>query len=178
MKPLNQWKIRLVNNFKKENFKESDIIFKRYGSFRYLGQDHSVEISLKNGIYNSDDIENIVLDFHNQYEKEFTYRLDSQVDMIQFHLVAVAKIDKPALEKRNRSGLKVEDTIKEKRFVDFDEMGEHESAIYNFDKLEPGMEFMGPAIVEDSSTTVVIFPKQICLVDDYANLHVTIKENV
>ena len=57
MKLLNQWKIKRVNNFKKENFKESDIIFKRYGSFRYLGQDHSVEISLKNGIYNSDDIE-------------------------------------------------------------------------------------------------------------------------
>ena len=167
-----------INNFKKENFKQSDIIFKRYGSFRYLGQDHSVEISLKNGIYNNNDIENIVVNFHNQYEKEFTYRLDSQVDMIQFHLVAVIKIDKPTLEKRNRSGLKVEDTIKEKRIVDFDEMGEHESAIYNFDKLEPGMEFMGPAIVEDSSTTIVIFPKQNCVVDDYANLHITIKENI
>ena len=166
-----------LNNFKKENFKESDIVFKRYGSFRYLGQDHSVEVSLKNGMYNKDDMENITADFHNQYEKEFTYRLDSQVDMMQFHLVAVAKIDKPMLEKRNKSGLKVEDTIKEKRIVDFDEMGEHESAIYNFDKLEPGMEFVGPAIVEDSSTTVVIFPQQSCFVDDYANLHVTIKEN-
>tara|TARA_B100001245_G_scaffold65082_1_gene45102 strand:- start:47 stop:2119 length:2073 start_codon:yes stop_codon:yes gene_type:complete len=166
-----------LNNFKKENFKESEIIFKRYGSFRYLGQDHSVEIPLKSDIYKDNDIENIVTDFHNQYEKEFTYRLDSQVDMIQFHLVARAKINKPALEKRHNSGIKTEDTIKEKRIVDFDEMGEHEASIYNFDKLEPGMQFMGPAIVEDSSTTVVIFPQQSCLVDDYANLHITIKGN-
>ena len=164
-----------LNNFKKENFKESEIIFKRYGSFRYLGQDHSVEIPLKSDIYKDNDIENIVTDFHNQYEKEFTYRLDSQVDMIQFHLVARAKINKPALEKRHNSGIKTEDTIKEKRIVDFDEMGEHEASIYNFDKLEPGMQFMGPAIVEDSSTTVVIFPQQSCLVDDYANLHITIR---
>ena len=166
-----------LNNFQKENFKESEIIFKRYGSFRYLGQDHSVEIPLKNDIYKDNDIESIVTDFHNQYEKEFTYRLDSQVDMIQFHLVARAKINKPELEKRRNSGIKIKDTIKENRIVDFDEMGEHEATIYNFDKLEPGMQFMGPAIVEDSSTTVVIFPQQSCLVDDYANLHITIRGN-
>ena len=166
-----------LNNFQKENFKKSDIIFKRYGSFRYLGQDHSVEIPLTNKMYKDNDIENIVTDFHNQYEKEFTYRLDSQVDMIQFHLVAIAKIDKPALEKKNISNLKIKDTIKEKRIVDFDEMGEHEATIYDFDKLEPKMEFMGPAIVEDSNTTVVIFPQQKCVVDDYANLHITIKSN-
>ena len=97
--------------------------------------------------------------------------------MIQFHLVARAKINKPELEKRRNSGIKIKDTIKENRIVDFDEMGEHKTTIYNFDKLEPGMQFMGPAIVEDSSTTVVIFPQQRCLVDDYANLHITIRGN-
>ena len=74
--------------------------------------------------------------------------------MIQFHLVAIAKIEKPELEKRNKTNIKIEEAIKEKRFVDFDEMGEHETDIYDFDKLEPGMNFSGPAIVEDSSTTV------------------------
>ena len=167
-----------VTNFKNENINESEIVFQRYGSFRYLGQDHSVEIQLPNGTYKDADTNNIINNFHNQYEKEFTYKLDSQVDMIQFHLVALAKIDKPELDKRKKSGLKIEDTLKEKRKVDFDQMGEHESMIYDFDKLEPGMNFTGPAIVEDSSTTVVIFPQQFCEVDNYANLHITIKENV
>ena len=36
------------------------------------------------------------------------------------------------------------------------------------------MEFVGPAIVEDPSTTVVIFPDQKCKVDNYANLHISI----
>ena len=65
-------------------------------------------------------------------------------------------------------------SIKETREVDFDEMGVHKSNIYNFDLLEPGMEFTGPAIVEDPSTTVVIFPKQKCKVDKFANLHISI----
>jgi len=75
---------------------------------------------------------------------------------------------------RKITNIKVEDTIKETREVDFDEMGVHKSNIYNFDLLEPGMEFTGPAIVEDPSTTVVIFPKQKCKVDKFANLHISI----
>ena len=74
-----------LNNFKKENFKESEIIFKRYGSFRYLGQDHSVEIPLKSDIYKDNDIENIVTDFHNQYEKEFSPRHLLEWEAIKYY---------------------------------------------------------------------------------------------
>ena len=114
-------------------------MFQRYGSFRYLGQDHSVEIPIKSNNYNKLSVDEIINDFHDQYEKEFTYRLDSQVDMIQFHLVAFAKINKPDLQERNITGIAIDKTIKEKRKVDFDEMGVHDSNIYDFNLLEPNM---------------------------------------
>ena len=163
-----------TDSFKKENISKDLISFQRYGSFRYLGQDHSVEIPIKSSNYDKSSIDEIITDFHDQYEKEFTYRLNSQVDMIQFHLVAFAKIHKPDLQERAITGISVEETIKEKRKVDFDQMGIHESNIYDFNLLEPNMEFTGPAIVEDPSTTVVIFPKQKCKADKYANLHIDI----
>ena len=166
-----------LKSFEKENILKDKITFKRFGSFRYLGQDHSVEIPLKNEEYSDKSIDEIKNLFHDQYEKEFTYRLDSQVDMIQFHLVAFAKIDKPDLQKRKKTGVSIEKTIKETREVDFDEMGTHPAKIYDFNLLEPDMEFSGPAIVEDPSTTVVIFPNQKCKIDEYANLHITIQGN-
>ncbi|MBD42408.1 MAG: 5-oxoprolinase [Pelagibacteraceae bacterium] len=166
-----------LKSFEKENILKDKITFKRFGSFRYLGQDHSVEIPLKNEEYSNKSIDEIKNLFHDQYEKEFTYRLDSQVDMIQFHLVAFAKIDKPDLQKRKKTGVSIEKTIKETREVDFDEMGTHQAKIYDFNLLEPDMEFSGPAIVEDPSTTVVIFPNQKCKIDEYANLHITIQGN-
>ena len=162
-----------IKNFEKEKINKESITLKRFGSFRYLGQDHSVEIPLRNENYNQSSIGEIINDFHDQYEKEFTYRLDSQVDMIQFHLVAFAKIEKPELQKRKKTGINIEKAVKEQRKVDFDEQGVHDSKIYDFNILEPDMEFSGPAIVEDPSTTVVIFPGQKCKVDDYANLHIT-----
>jgi len=163
-----------IDSFSLENISKDLISFKRFGSFRYLGQDHSVEILIDNGNIDKNSIQKIISDFHNQYEKEFTYKLESQVDMIQFHLVAFAKIDKPDLQERKKTGRTVDKTIKENRMVDFDEMGIHDSKIYDFDLLEPDMEFSGPAIVEDPSTTVVIFPDQKCKVDNYANLHISI----
>jgi len=91
-------------------------------------------------------------------------------------LVAFAKIDKPELQERNITGISIEETIKENRKVDFDQLGTHQTKIYDFNLLEPEMEFSGPAVVEDPSTTVVIFPNQKCTVDKYANLHICISE--
>jgi len=157
---------------KKEKIHKNLIQFQRYASLRYLGQDHSVEVLLPSGKYDKKELNKILISFHKQYEKEFTYSLDNPVELIQFHLVAVAKIEKPKLEKRKKTGRKVREAIKSKRKVDFDQLGERISDIYDFDKLEPNMVFNGPAIVEDSSTTVVVFPGQRCKVDDYANLHI------
>ena len=167
---------KAITNFKKEKLQKNQIQFQRFASLRYLGQDHSVEVPLPNGKYGKNELNKILSNFHNQYEKEFTYRLDNPVELIQFHLVAIAKIEKPKLEKRLKTGKKTKDAIKSRRKVDFDQFGDRVSDIYDFDLLEPKMTFTGPAIVEDASTTVVIFPGQKCTVDDYANLHINTKK--
>ena len=167
---------KAISNFKIEKLQKNQIQFQRFASLRYLGQDHSVEVPLPNGKYGKNELNKILSTFHNQYEKEFTYKLDNPVELIQFHLVAIAKIEKPKLEKRLKTGKKTKDAIKSRRKVDFDQFGDRVSDIYDFDLLEPKMTFTGPAIVEDASTTVVIFPGQKCTVDDYANLHINTKK--
>ena len=94
--------------------------------------------------------------------------------MIQFHLVVSVEIEKPALQKKKLTNKLIADAIKSKRKVDFDEDGIHESNIYDFDKLEPGMTFKGPAVIEDPSTTIVVLPNQNCKLDEYLNLHIDI----
>ncbi|NIU62258.1 MAG: hypothetical protein GWN66_14400 [Pseudomonas stutzeri] len=44
--------------------------------------------------------------------------------------------------------------------------------IYNGDLLEPGMGFVGPAIIEEAGATTVIPPGLPCHVDDYGNYHI------
>ena len=84
---------KAISNFKKEKLQKNLINFQRFASLRYLGQDHSVEVLLPNAKYGKKELDRILASFHDQYEKEFTYRLDNPVELIQFHLVAIAKIE-------------------------------------------------------------------------------------
>ena len=93
------------------------------------------------------------------------------MELVCYHLVAIASVDKLSPEKLPVTGRKVEDAIKSHRLVDYIETGVHMAVIYNADLLEPGMSFSGPAILEESGATIVIPPAMSCHVDDYGNYH-------
>jgi N-methylhydantoinase A len=78
-------------------------------------------------------------------------------------------VDKLTPQKRLATGRKVEKAVKSRRSVDFIEAGVHEATIYDGDALEPGMSLVGPAIIEEAGTTIVIQPGLPCRVDDYGN---------
>ena len=50
----------------------------------------------------------------------------------------------------------------------------HEAMIYDGDKLMPGMELVGPAIIEDRGTTAVIHPSNLVSIDSYRNIHIAL----
>ena len=158
-----------IQEFAAENIERSRMHFLRYGRCRYQNQEHFVEIALPDGAITSAQIDTIVENFRTNYEREYTYRLDAPAELVCYHLVAIAEVDKLKPEVHPRTGRKVEAAVKGKREVDFVEAGIHQATIYNGDVLEPGMSFVGPAIIEEAGTTVVIPPGLPCHVDDYGN---------
>jgi N-methylhydantoinase A len=158
-----------ILEFAAEHIESSRVHFLRYGRCRYQNQEHFVEIALPDGAITSDKIDAIVEKFHTNYEREYTYRLDAPAELVCYHLIAIAEVDKLKPEKHPTTGRKLEAAIKGVREVDYVESGLQQSTIYNGDALEPGMRFVGPAIIEESGTTVVIPPGLPCQVDDYGN---------
>jgi len=143
-----------------------------HGRFRYQNQEHAVELLLPEVI----DVDHVAEAFHRNYEREYSYRLDAPVEFVGLHLVATAQVGKLSLEPLPVTGRGVETTRKGARSVDYLLEGIHQAAIYNGDEFEPGMQFAGPAVVEQSATTIVIGPRQVAHVDDYGNLHILLKE--
>jgi N-methylhydantoinase A len=160
------------DEFAQESVDSSKVKFLRYGRFRYQNQAHSVEVALPKGTIEKALVQKIASNFHESYEREYTYRLDAPVELVGFHVVASADVGKLTLKKLPVSGRTLEDAMKEKRIVDYTEAGEHETAIYDGGLLEPGMRFTGPAIVEDPGDTIVVMPAMPCHVDDYGNIHI------
>jgi N-methylhydantoinase A len=158
-----------IREFAAENIDRSRVHFMRSGRCRYQNQEHSVEIALPDGAITADQIKAIRGRFDTDYEREYTYRLAAPAELVCYHLIAVAEVEKLKPEKHPRTGRKLEDAVKERRNVDYVEAGVQLATIYDGDVLEPGMSFAGPAIIEESGTTVVIPPGLPCHVDDYGN---------
>jgi N-methylhydantoinase A len=158
-----------LREYAAEHIEGERVHFLRYGRCRYQNQEHFVEIPLPDGVITAEKLGEIVEGFHANYEREYTYRLAAPAELVCYHLVAVASVDKLKPEKHPRTGRRLEDAIKGRREVDFIEAGVQPATIYNGDLLEPGMSFSGPAIIEEAGTTVVIPPDMPCIVDDYGN---------
>ena len=149
------------------------VYFERYFDMRYEGQEHSVRIPVPNIKLKAEDMQEVLVRFHDAYEREYTYRLDVPVELVTFHLVAFGSVERPELSKLKSGGTLVA-AQKGLRMVDFDELGIKEASIYNRDLLAPRMTLTGPAVIEESGTTTVVFPNQTVDVDDYCNLHITL----
>jgi N-methylhydantoinase A len=158
-----------LRQFKEERIGRERVHFLRYARCRYQNQEHSVEIDLPEGEISAAGMDAIREHFRANYEREYTYRLPASVELVCYHVVAIAEVDKLSPTKRPVTGRKVEAALKGRRQVDFIEAGVHEAAIYDGDALEPGMALVGPAIVEESGTTIVIPPGMPCRIDGYGN---------
>lgn len=161
-----------LETFSSEGVPQAKVKFLRYGKFRYQNQEHTTEVLLKDGVVTDAALDKIARDFHEIYEREYTYRLESPVELVGIHLVAMAEVGKLEMKPVASRGTPASQAIKGSREVDYALEGKHVATIYDGEKLEPGMTFSGPAVVEDPGTTIVIHPRNTVEVDAYSNIHI------
>lgn len=172
---INQLHDELKSTFVSEDIPEQKTKYQVYGRFRYLNQEHSIEVPLSLSVQVGD-LESVKELFQTMYEKEYTYRLDTTIEMVGLHLVGQADIGKIKLGKKQQTGRLLNETIKGERIVDYALEGKHNAVIYNGDLFEPQMAFNGPAIIEQKGTTIVVYPKQDVRIDEYANIIITLNK--
>ena len=160
--------------FEAEGVAPDKISFLRHGKFRYQNQEHTTEVPLTGAITDAS-LESIAESFHALYEKEYTYRLDAPVEMVGIHLVARAEVGKLTMTPASLESADASGAIKTTRSVDYALEGVHEANIFDGDQLEPGMKFTGPAIIEDSGSTVVVHPGNDVSVDAFGNIHIVLE---
>jgi N-methylhydantoinase A len=164
-----------TDEFANDGMGPERLAFYRYADMRYLGQEHTVKVPFPSGEVATEELDEAARRFHEAHEREYVFRLDSPVEIVNFHLAAYGAVHKPEVATLARTGRTADDAIKGHRRVDLDAHGVHQADIYDRVMLEPGAEFSGPAVVEEPATTIVILPSQTVTVDDYGNLHIHAK---
>ena len=163
--------------YKAEEVATKRVRFERFADMRYAGQEHTVQIPVSADLTASQGVTQLTAAFADEYEHKFGYRLENDVEVVSYYLVAYATVDRPQL-KPIPAGGDLEQARKPARDVDFDTAGVHRTDIYDREKLRAGDQFHGPAIIEESGGTTVVFPAQAVQVDDFGNLHITRSESV
>ena len=157
--------------FASDGVTKQNLTLTAFARLRYRNQDHSVEIPLPDIELHHDDLDGVFAAFAERYKHEYTYTLDVPVEVVGLHLVVSADIGNVVMLPAEVLGHSLDHAIKGSRVVDFDVEGIHKSTIYDGSKLEAGMRFPGPAVIELSWTTVVVHPQDRIDVDQYANIH-------
>jgi N-methylhydantoinase A len=163
-----------LSQFREEGVDSSKVKFLRYGKFRYQNQEHTTEV-LIDGAITDTRLSDIEAAFHETYEREYTYRLYAPVELVGIHLVASAEVGKLKMQEKPLGDAAASVARKGERSVDYALEGVHPAAIYDGEKLQPGMRFTGPAVIEDPGTTIVVHPGNRVEVDGFGNIHIHLK---
>jgi N-methylhydantoinase A len=163
-----------LKQFGAEGIRADKVKFLRYGKFRYQNQEHTTEVLVGSNISDAK-LAEIETAFHETYEREYTYRLKAPVELVGIHVVASAEVGKLTMQEKPKSATPASAAVKGARKVDYALEGIHDATIYDGTRLEPGMTFSGPAVIEDPGTTVVIHPGNRVEIDGFGNIHIDIK---
>lgn len=160
-----------LDTLAREGVKSQDMAIQRFADMRYLGQEHTVKVGLPGGDITDDVMPDVNERFHSLHEQTYTFRLDTPVELVNYHVTALGQVKQPEI-RRVETGGTLDDACKGQRRVNFDELGFREADIYERDRLPVGASFSGPAVVEEPAAVTVVFPDQRLTKDEFGFLHI------
>lgn len=148
----------------------ADIYFQRFADMRYKGQEHTVKASIPTGAVTTAQLREIEEQFHRLHEQAYAFRLDAPIELVNYHLTAFGAVEKAEMRKVE-GGSSLEAAKKGERRVHFDEYGYRDAPIYERDLLPLHLPVPGPLVIEEPTSTTVVFPDQQVTRDAYGFLH-------
>ncbi|MFG2013730.1 hydantoinase/oxoprolinase family protein [Actinomadura geliboluensis] len=159
----------------REGFPEGDRRFARSADLRYYGQAFEVRVPAPAGTPGEAFRAEVVRRFHDAHEAlyGYCYRDDPRhpVEWVNLRVSGIGPIERPRLAERPPGDGDPSRARTGTRRVHFDSW--QETPIYRREKLAPGDQIAGPAIIEEFGSTVPLHPGFTARLDGYGNLVVT-----
>lgn len=138
---------------------------------RYVGQTHevTVPISTHNGLVSAAEVTTTIHGFHDLHKQLYTFnKPEDEVEILSVHLDLIGVRTKPVLQTSPRQGANPHAAHKGKRPV-YSPLAQDyvDTDIYEGDRMTAGNVIDGPAVIEEKATSIVIFPGQQALLNEY-----------
>ncbi|MGH7810080.1 MAG: hydantoinase/oxoprolinase family protein [Candidatus Binatia bacterium] len=155
-----------------EGFDEEEIKIEPYLDLRYAGQGYELTVPCQMPPLTKHDLTIMRGRFDTMHEQSSGHKAETEpVELVSLRLISLGLVPQAKLSPGKVTGRKIEAAKSGERKVFFGkEHGMLLTQVYNRDRLEPGHQINGPAIVEQLDTTTVIHPEQEAAVDEYRNI--------
>ncbi|MCL4370504.1 MAG: hydantoinase/oxoprolinase family protein [Chloroflexi bacterium] len=139
---------------------------------RYVGQGFEITVPIPHAKLDGGQLEEIRQNFYAAYEKLYgRYLTDVPIEALTWRVVASGPALQVDLRVHERHVQDYPGGVKGHRGAYFSEAkGFVTCTVYDRYSLLPGMEFEGPAIVEERESTTVVGPSARARIDEYLNL--------
>ena len=148
-----------------------DISMVHSADMRYVGQGHDVNVPISREDLASRDFQRLADLFNQTYEGLFRRRLTHvPVEAISWRFTASEPPPRQEMRFRMPQVTSHSDGLKGRRPIYIQQRGYFEVPVYDRYSLLPGTSFVGPAIVEERESTVVVGPGAHTTIDENLNL--------
>lgn len=151
-----------------------EMVLQRSCDIRYVGQAYEVNVAFpdQSGAINSDVIKELRKLFHEDHRRKFGHSAEEEAIEFVCHrvlgILPVKDLSLPVIDPTS------EPALKDLRSIYFGkELGKLKCPVCERGKMSDGEELVGPAVIEDSITTTVIFPGQKAEIDAVGNIIMT-----
>lgn len=155
-----------------EQFPPERVKTLRHAGMRYRGQSYEVSVAAAS-LRSAQDIAALAARFHEAHQRRYGHKAQSEaVEIVNFQVTAVGEIPKPVLPAAPLPQQKVAAAPHAVRKAYFGPATGRDVPVFRRSDLPPGTAISGPAIVEEKTSTIVLYPGQRALVDQYRNIEI------
>jgi N-methylhydantoinase A len=156
-----------------ERFAPERLITRRQAAMRYRGQSYEVSVDLAT-LAQAAHIEDLIARFHAAHQRRYGHMAQAEaVEIVNFQVTAIGTMPRPRRQKLAH----VEDAQanpRAKRRAYFSDTDSCDVPVWRREDLLSGMRMQGPAIIEEKTSTIVLYPGQRAEVDEYLNIEVAV----
>jgi N-methylhydantoinase A len=162
-----------VADLLREKFPRERIETLRSAGMRYRGQSYEVSVPVP-ALRGADDIAALAQRFHEAHHRRYGHMAQAEaVEIVNFEVTGVGLIPKPALKTfaKGQGGSPVPHA---KRAAHFGEADAVSIPVFLRSQLASGAVIDGPAVIEEQTSTTVLYRGQRARVDEYLNIEIDI----
>src|SRR5262249_37776367 len=145
----------------------------RSAGMRYRGQSYEVDVPVT-ALRTAADLAGLIQRFHDAHSRRYGHMAQNEaVEMVNFQVTAVAAIPRPSWRKvaTGAAGAPKPRDVRPAYFAAGEALP---TSVFRRAELAPGITIDGPAIIEEKTSTTVLYPAQSAEVDDYLNLEISL----